>query len=105
MKVNPREIFKVEKISFSDIRLGDVIRCGGWNRPRVVIQQDGDATGPVFFLADPDDRFEKQPRKLNQSEFQNRGPTWLRYAVLSELWRKATGVKLAAPKAAEGGTA
>jgi len=93
VKVKPREIFNKEPIeSFDSIELGDVIACSGWSRGRVVEHVDAEESGPVLFLADPDDRYAEGPRRVDRAEYDGRGG-WHRYAGLRALWKRACKIQ------------
>lgn len=81
-----REIFRTEPVALKDVEVGDFVRCSGWSRPRLVLSRDANESGPTIFLADPDVRFEKEPRRVDREEFEQRG-AWVRYPELRKLWR------------------
>jgi hypothetical protein len=95
MKVDPRSLFATEPLQFSDIAVGDVIASSNWSRGRVVVNQDENNNGKVFYLADPDETYAEGPRRLDQAAFNERGQ-WRRYEALSAIWKKAIGVKVEA---------
>lgn len=72
-------------------KVGMFIRASGWSRPRLVLAVDGDQTGSVVALHEPDSARadERGIRRMTSAEFNGR--TWTHYPELSRLWAKAHG--------------
>lgn len=91
--MDPRTLFDTEPVTLAQMETGDFVRCSGWSRPRQIVHSDENADGRVVFMADPDERFETKPRRLDRAEYEDRGGdgNWLRYPNLRQLWETAQG--------------
>lgn len=103
--INPRQVMDTVEVpaeDFETLEVGDLVRCQGWSRPRVIVNAEENAGGKYIFLADPDSRFDEAPRRIEGPEFQQRGP-WVKYPHLGQLWRSFQKLVDQAGGASKGG--
>jgi len=90
---DPRAILVAERVeSPHEVLLGDFVQAQGWSRPRRVEFIDSAESGPVLFLADPDESRTNEHgiRRLDADGWEGRG-AWKRYPNLRRVWDAAHG--------------